>query len=134
MNLNHRIIAMVGKDVKRVHCLTCGSDHKYYPPKGEAEKEKYQRPEKVFAAKPKTRDGASRIPARASGEWTTVMREMSADAVPRQYRMHDSYESGEFIQHPTFGAGRVLGVVGMEKIEVIFEAGKKVLICNKEQR
>ena len=59
------------------------------------------------------------------------MREMSETTIPRPYQVSASYQSGEFIMHPVFGAGRVLDVLGSERIQVIFKEGRKVLICNK---
>jgi hypothetical protein len=38
LDLGHTIIAMVGHTVPKVICNTCGSQHKYYPPKSEKEK------------------------------------------------------------------------------------------------
>ena len=40
MNLNHRVIAVVGNNIQRVVCLTCGSQHKFYPPKNQEPEEK----------------------------------------------------------------------------------------------
>ncbi len=126
MNLEHRVIACVGSEVKRVHCLTCGSDHKYYPPriKGHAE-----RPAKTVRVPSSGRSG--RTVARAHGEWSTFMREMPEGTIPRQYRISDQYDAAEYLEHPVFGTGRVLEILGRERIEVAFKEGRKVLICNK---
>ncbi len=130
MNLNHRIIAMVGGDIKRVHCLTCGSDHKYYPPKGDGASEKAPKTVRV-AASGKGKETGRKAAARAGSEWSTVMRDMPPDLTPRPYRVAESFEAGEYISHPSFGTGRVLERTGAEKIDVIFEEGRKVLICNR---
>ncbi len=132
MNLNHRVIAVVGSNIQRVHCLTCGGDHKYYPPKG-TKPEKTERGHVKIARTPdKSPAGIRASAARAAGEWQTIMRHMSPDLVPRTYRVTESYAPAEFIEHPVFGVGRVLEIVGAERIQVIFKDGRKVLVCNKK--
>ncbi len=130
MNLNHRVIAMVGNEIKRVTCLTCGSDHKYYPPKGIKKKQDSAAPSKGSsrARTPKTKAARS---VAAKGEWSTVMDEMPDAAVPRSYRISDAYDAADYIEHPVFGTGMVLSIVGTGKIEVIFREGRKVLIFKK---
>ncbi len=130
MNLNHRVIAMVGREIKRVHCLTCGGDHKYYPPKYERSSTRSTRPVKTpsSARTVKSRESAA---ARAASEWTTIMNEMSTDCTPRQYRPSESYQPAEFIEHPVLGTGRVTEILGAQRIQVIFRDGRKILVCNK---
>lgn len=132
MNLNHRVIAVVGSNIQRVHCLTCGGDHKYYPPKG-LKSEKSERSHVKIARSPEKSAGPTRTSAaRAAGEWQTIMRHMPPDHVPRPYRVSESYAPAEFIEHPVFGIGRVLEIAGAERIQVIFKDGRKILICNKK--
>jgi hypothetical protein len=59
------------------------------------------------------------------------MNEMPEGTAPREYRIFDAYDAAEYLEHPVFGTGRVLGVVGRERIEVAFKEGRKILICNK---
>ena len=131
MDLNHRVIAVVGNNVQKVQCLTCGSDHKYYPPKHQEPEENQGKPKKTKAAGG-TRAKIDKGAGKARGEWTTFMKEMPPDSTPRPYRMSESYKPGEFITHPSFGTGRVLAILGVEKIEVIFEEGRKVLMANRK--
>lgn len=130
MDLNHRVIAVVGTSVKKVQCLTCGSDHKYHPPRNQGPEEKESRPKKAPAVGT-PRAKIDRGAAKARGEWTTFMKEMPPDSTPKAYRMSESYKPGEFITHPTFGTGRVLEILGVEKVEVVFEEGRKVLLANR---
>lgn len=133
MNLNHRIIAVVGSEIKRVHCLTCGSDHKYYPPRGtEAASEKRPRIVKTAAETKAPKPALDRSTARARSEWTTFMNQMPSGTIPRMYKISESYEPAEYIEHPLFGQGRVLEVVGRDRIEVAFAEGRKVLLCNRK--
>jgi hypothetical protein len=130
MNLNHRIIAMVGNIIQRVACLTCGSQHKFYPPKNQTPEEKEERVERR-PQPDKTRKPASRAANKAYGEWTTFMKEMPPGTVAKPYKISESYGPSEYVEHPLFGTGRVLEIVGAEKIQVIFKEGRKILICNK---
>ena len=136
-NLNHRIVAVVKTSVQKVQCLTCGGEHKYYPPKDVGPK---SRPVKVkeatrtgSAAKQSKSAAANKSAARAESEWSTFMAEMASDAVPLSYATSAAYSKGEYIDHPVFGIGRVLNIVGVEKIEVIFKEGRKILICNRKK-
>jgi len=133
MDLEHRVIAVVGRDIKRVHCLTCGSDHKYYPPRGSgASTEKAPRAVKTASDVKALKTSGERAATRARGEWTTFMNQMPPESVPRLYNITESYAAAEYIEHPLFGKGRVVDVVGSDKIEVAFEEGRKVLLCNRK--
>lgn len=136
MNLNHRVIAVVGHNIQRVHCLTCGGDHKYYPPKRtsapESDKPRVKSTSSGSAsALPKDRKAADRAAGKALSEWTTFMERMPEGTIPRAYRIAESYKTAEYIEHPEFGTGRVVDVLGAERIEVIFKTGRKVMVCNR---
>jgi hypothetical protein len=130
MNLNHRVIAVVGNSIQKVICLTCGSHHKFYPPKNQKivdrEAPEARRPQPDKSGKP-----AGRAASKALGEWTTFMKDMPPDTMPKPYNVSESYGPSEYVEHPIFGTGRVLEIVGAEKIQVIFKEGRKILICNK---
>ena len=128
MNLDHRVIAVVGNEIKRVQCLTCGGDHVYRPPKNEDGPEEGDRETRQSPRKP-----SGKANPRAAGEWARFMQEMPPDSAARSYRISDAYEPGEFIAHPVLGTGRVLEIVGREKIQVVFKEGRKILICNKKR-
>lgn len=134
MDLNHRVIAVVGSNIQRVHCLTCGGDHKYYPPKGQAsEKTETVRARGTRSTAKNQKLMPEKIsPARAAGEWSAIMKDMSPDTAPTPYNVRQSFRPSEFIEHPVFGTGRVMEIVGAERIQVIFKDGRKVLICNKK--
>jgi hypothetical protein len=136
MNLNHRVIAVVGQGIQRVHCLTCGGDHKYYPPKRTSTSESERPKTRTVSAGPassaaRDRKGADRAAGKAYSEWATFMKDMPEGVVPRPYRTAESYKASEYIEHPEFGTGRVVDVLGAERIEVIFKVGRKVMVCNR---
>ncbi len=135
MNLNHRIIAVVGREVKRVKCLTCNGDHKYHPPKIEKSDEAPKRGRSAKSSSvsddQKSR-GAARSAASALGEWTAMMKNLPENCTPRKYATAESFTPDEFIEHAVFGVGKVLDIVGQDKMSVIFKDGRKVLIFNRK--
>jgi len=135
MNLDHRVIAMVGREVKKVKCLTCNGDHKYYPPKIEKSDEKPKRGRSARSTtvsdNQKSR-GAARSAASALGEWTAMMRDLPETYIPRKYATVEYFVSDEFIEHAIFGVGKVLDIVGQDKMSVIFKDGRKILLFNKK--
>ena len=119
LDLNHRIIAMVGDVVKKVECLTCGAHHLYRKPKSERE-----------AAKPKrtsTRTTASERQAAAAkaerdqrAAWENAIAGQPASAF-RGYRITENFMPGELVRHSKFGDGVVIRVIDRGKVEVLFE-------------
>ena len=47
---------------------------------------------------------------------------------PRPYKITDSYEPGDTIQHPTLGNGVVQAPGGPGKIQVLFGDERKILV------
>ncbi|MGC8660306.1 MAG: hypothetical protein ACP5U1_14665 [Desulfomonilaceae bacterium] len=134
MVMNHRIIAMVGGVVKKVECLTCHAVHAYKT--GVGDKRKDAASARSTPDHLKTGRGAA-APARASrleSEWKAFMTEAPEDLVARRYSVFDAFEAAEFIEHPTFGIGKVLEIAGADRIVVIFKEGRKTLVCNRTRR
>ncbi len=123
--LNHTIVAMVGERVVRVECNTCGGVHNYHP-----EKEA-----KAPAAAPSARKSATapRATKKAPGEadrdeWETLRPTMEVERA-RPYDMNGRYRVNDLVAHPVFGLGVVRRMAGPNKMEVLFQAGKKLLRC-----
>jgi hypothetical protein len=136
-NLNHRIVAVLGTSIRKVQCLTCGGEHKYYPPKEVGPKSKATKVKEATKTAPSTKQSRSsavnKSAAKAESEWSTFMTEMAPDSTPLSYATSATYSKGEYIDHPVFGVGRVLNIVGVEKVEVIFKEGRKILIFNRSK-
>jgi hypothetical protein len=49
-------------------------------------------------------------------------------AAAKSYSSKDRYETGDVLEHPTFGLGVATAVKDATKVEVLFENGSKVLI------
>jgi hypothetical protein len=126
--LNHTIVAMVGEKIVRVECNTCHGVHNYHPVKPE-------KAEKALAA-PKTPRAKSTTPrapkadpaAIAAAEWEALHGNINPEqAIP--YDMGRTYRVNNLIIHTQFGIGFVQGVVPPNKIDVLFQNGKKRLRC-----
>jgi len=132
MNLNHRIVAMVGSTVKTVQCLTCNGTHKFHLPRDQdvPDNDEYE------AQTPKSTPmmkAAEKAAAKNANEWATFMKTMHPDAVPREYDMHENYSYEDYVNHPLFGTGKVIDVMGRDKVQVVFKEGRKILVCNRQK-
>ena len=126
--LNHTIVAMVEERVVRVECNTCRGMHNYHPVKEQQVRE----PKRASAASPAGKKEAAprktkKDPALADREeWEELQPGMQRErAVP--YAMTGKYRAGDLLDHGTFGLGVVKLLVSPNKIEVLFQAGKKLL-------
>ncbi len=117
---NHTIVAMVENKVARVECNTCGGVHNYRPPKN--------------AATPRTRkasDAPKRKSSRASADqeqWEKAVAGKGPGEV-RSYDMGAGYKADELVEHPTFGLGIVTATFKPNKMEVLFQDGRKTMRC-----
>lgn len=125
MDLNHRIVAMVGPTPKRVECLTCGGQHNYRAPHGNGAR----------AAKKTTTPRASREPRltqRAKNEidrvhdWETRIAGQPVEAFAR-YSMGRTFSQNELVLHRKFGEGYVLEVLEDGKVNIMFRDGPRLL-------
>lgn len=125
---NHTIVAMVGERVVRVQCNTCGGIHNFRA----AEEPKPVRVTASGAATRKT-EPSQRKPKADPGaldreEWESLAPSFAAQqAVP--YDMNGQFRANDLVKHPTFGVGIVKVIAGPQKMEVLFQTGKKLLRC-----
>jgi hypothetical protein len=122
--LNHTIVAMVGEKIVRVECSTCHGVHAYHPVK--VSKGATAKPARAATTTPrKTKtdpDAADRA------EWANLQLNMDASrAIP--YDMTRAYRLMDLVSHPSFGLGVVQLVIAPNKIDVLFQDGKKRLRC-----
>ncbi|HDR46887.1 MAG TPA: hypothetical protein ENN94_04205 [Geoalkalibacter subterraneus] len=122
---NHTIVAMVEDTVVKVQCNTCEGTHKYRPPKA------------ARTTKTKATGGARRVTDKAASakkttadqdEWQQNVRDRDSAAAVN-YTMDGSFEVEDLVRHPTFGLGQVVAVFKPNKMEVLFEQGRKMLRC-----
>ena len=118
MELAHVIIAMDGPRPIKTQCKTCGSEHKYRGTLGKPV------PKKRSSGSTTTRR-TTKAPTITSYEQAMLGRDI---ARARRYSAREKFESGEIVDHKTFGLGAVLKELSGGKIEVCFQAGTKVLV------
>lgn len=125
--MNHTIVAMVGEKIVRVECNTCRGIHAFHPVKV---------PRQPAAAKAPTAAGRQSPPragkvdpaAAERAEWEALQAGIDpSQAVP--YDMNRSYRTKSLLFHPNFGIGIVQLVLPPNKMDVLFQTGKKRLRC-----
>lgn len=125
---NHTIIAMVGTQIVRVMCNTCDGHHNYHPPKSEPAPRPAGGRAQTPAAPRAPRQTARAIRSADEEEWQEATRRAEPSQLIR-YDMNRAYAAGQFVNHPTFGVGLVKMVAKPNKMEVLFEEGRKLLRC-----
>lgn len=118
--LAHTIEAMVGDKPARVHCNTCNTQHNYKPhPPSETARPARQRESSSSPKAPGRRGRANRYQTLLNGKDL---------ALSKSYSPQDSYVPGDVVNHPSFGIGVATAVKDGTKVEVLFEAGPKLLV------
>lgn len=128
--LAHTIEAVVGDDIKRVHCNTCHSKHIYRAIEpGSAPK--ITRTSSLKSSKTKAGSRTTKKIGVAgmmrASDYELILRGRDLAAAKR-YSFRDQYGAGEVLQHTEFGLGVVTADKGSNKIEVLFQLGPKVLV------
>lgn len=117
LDLGHTIVAMIGSNVSKVQCRTCGSSHGMRKNSSLTNTKKTTSPRKRAIAIP------------VSQLWSKALEESSKRA--KAYSIREKFEREDIIDHPKFGHGIVQGSLGGDKIEVLFQNELKVLVHNK---
>jgi len=112
-NNDHIIVTMGDEGPVKVQCNICNRQHKYRPP---------------TAAKKSSARQTVRPKDAERKEWQDLRPSMDSSKAT-DYSMSSSYKVNALINHPVFGLGVVQHVVGPQKIEVLFEDGKKMMRC-----
>jgi len=123
--LNHSIVAMVGEKIVRVECSTCHGVHAFHPAKAPKEPAAAKGAPKKAAVPRKTKADPE---AAARAEWAELQPGMNAEqAIP--YDMDRPFRLKNLLAHPNFGLGIVQLLIPPNKIDVLFQDGKKRLRC-----
>jgi hypothetical protein len=112
-NTDHTIVTMAEEVPAEVQCSACNRQHKYRPP---------------TVAKPPGLRQSLLHKDNERKEWELLRPNMNT-AKATEYSMHDAYKAKALIKHPVFGIGLVQRVIGSQKVEVLFEDGKKTMRC-----
>ena len=112
-NIDHRVVSTINDAVELVECSRCAHEHKYRPPTA-------------------TRTSPAQLRQRQLQaeyrEWENIKGEMDGSKA-KPYAMSDAYRVNSLIRHSRFGLGLVQRSIGSNKMEVLFESGKKILCC-----
>jgi hypothetical protein len=117
LDLAHVIVAIDGEKIIKVLCKTCKKEHVYKPPRegrAPSDKSKLTRISRKKTLSPPE-------------VWQRAMEE-AKDAPVRIYSQDGSFSEGEKVNHSTFGQGLITKLIRPNKMEVIFEAGTKLMI------
>lgn len=112
-NADHIIVTLGDEGPIKVQCNICGRQHKYRPP----------------SAAKKTAVRKTVQPKDAERKEWQDLRPSMDNSKAADYSMTSSYKVNALINHPVFGLGVVQRVTGPQKIEVLFEVGKKTMRC-----
>lgn len=120
LELGHTIIAMVDNLPKRVKCNTCSGEHNYRTKPSEKNRTKSKSPSRK--ARTQELNYNEHISRLAGGEVLNA----------KKYSTNGNFEKDEIIDHSQFGIGIVLSIIQINKIEILFKDGPKLLIQNRE--
>ncbi|MBI4697365.1 MAG: hypothetical protein HY758_00190 [Nitrospirae bacterium] len=118
LELGHTIIVMADDLPKRVKCNTCSGEHNYRTGPSEKSRARSKSP----SQKPKTQeiDFNEHISRLTGGDLSNA----------KKYSINGNFEKNEVIDHYKFGMGIVLSIIQINKIEILFNDGPKLLIQN----
>ncbi len=112
MMLAHTVETVANGRITKVHCNTCKGQHAY-------------RAKPPGTTGTRARSTKSAVPK--PPDYVSLLRGRDA-AAAKAYATTERFAEGDFIRHATFGPGIVTARKDVNKIEVIFEDGPKVLI------
>jgi hypothetical protein len=115
----HVVVAKVGDQIVKVQCKQCSGYHRYKSPHGAPAEKKL----------PATHRPPREVkPPVERFEKPAVAADLSKPTRP--YRASEQFETGERIEHPSFGQG-VVEIAESGKITVFFASGRRVLVQAK---
>lgn len=147
----HVVMLVLDGQIAKVECKACGSVHKYRETRLPGAKRVNEGPVRHVRAgdsrekakdisstprpfRPQGEQGAQPRPKRPSSAaklesaWQEAMVRHSAET-PKPYSMNAEFAPHDFLDHPVFGRGEVIGVTPPDKMDVLFQEGVKILRC-----
>lgn len=115
----HQILSVTNGIPEKLICGNCRSVHKYRA----AKPEPLPRTPRIAAA---AKVGGPR-PGSLSSQFQQLLAQEQGGAKARPYRVAEVWEEGAWMDHPSFGLGRVQRKVG-KKVDVLFKDGLKTLV------
>ncbi len=128
LTLAHVVLYEVNGMISGVKCRTCGSEHRYHGPAPVKKRD-------VPAVR--GRGGALAMSSKTirpvvSTQWEVKNTATGQEVVAWDYKLTERYEKGDVIAHPRFGRGFVESVT-MDKMEVLFREGRKLMAMNRAE-
>jgi hypothetical protein len=115
-NNPHTIVTLAETAPDKVECSVCNRQHKYRAPSPPP-----RRPTPRRTVDPHKDEKEA---------WAALRPDMNASKALR-YSMDSAFKRGALIDHKVFGLGLVQRVVDVQKVEVLFEDGKKMMRCKQ---
>ncbi len=112
----HRVMTVTNGLPEKLICAACNSIHKFRSDKPKAE-----------PAPRAPRSASAPRPAPSASRFHELMNAERAGAVAKPYSVQVKWEEGAWMDHPTFGLGKVQKRAG-RKVDVLFKDGLKTLI------
>lgn len=119
--MNHTIVALINDQPGRVECNTCKGVHNYRKPTV-----------KKVASGSEAPSSARKKSTRKVDPDLTTWAELSLDqkkGVAVTYSLQGVFKQEQIVNHPTFGLGMVMQLLPPNKVEVLFQDGRKLLRC-----
>ena len=110
MVLAQVVVAMRGTRAAKVECKTCKEVHAYRKSKPKSQKTSIEVAIEDYEAMVATRDPKEAV----------------------KYKMTAAFEADTLLKHKKFGVGLVTALHGGDKMEVLFENGRKILVHSRE--
>ena len=110
----HRVVTITDGVPLDLICMSCNSKHKFRTEKPVKE---------IVVRTPRT--ASSRPPG--GNPFQRLMIEEQGGASSKPYAANVRFEEGQWLDHPTFGLGRVMKRLG-KKVDVQFQSGLKTLV------
>jgi Zn ribbon nucleic-acid-binding protein len=89
------------------------------------------KPPKKSEPKPPKLTDAEKKSALALTEWRNAVEGVDDDEF-KPYLLKGIYQEDDYLQHAQFGKGRVTKIIGIGKMEVLFETGVRRLVYNRQ--
>lgn len=122
--LAHIIVTMKSADTPdKVQCKTCKTTQSFKDPSAKKKKTSIERVVKSAKA-------ARGVKTESVGElWNKAL--TKANQASKDYSIKGSFQTGDLINHPTFGQGVVEKLIDDNKIEVLFQDDFRTLMHKK---
>jgi hypothetical protein len=121
METRHRILTMTDGVPENLICVSCQSKHKFRLEKPKAE------PKARPTTSARVATQAVRPVSSLAAQFQRALMEEQGGALAKPYSPAHRFEEGQWLDHPSFGLGKVQKRLG-KKVDVLFKDGLKTLI------